>query len=417
MKKLLVKVSNPKFKVHIDLPNSKSISNRLLIIRALSTEYFGIKNLSKAHDTVLLTKLLDQILSIDSSNQINELDAEDAGTVFRFLTALLSSIPGTHLLTGHDRMKERPIHILVEALKSLGANIQYAEKEGFPPLLIKGQRLKSKSIIIDSNISSQYISALLMIGPRLPEGLTLNLKNDIASEPYLDMTIELMRKFGIEITRDNREIKVKNGFYRSNNMVVERDWSSAAFWYEAVALSENGSLILNDLDFSSLQGDSQLVEIYDLLGVSTQKVENGILIKQDRPYEKNFSYDFSSCPDLAMPVIATCAGLGIIGRFSGLESLKIKESNRIAALEVELGKLVFDFRETDSNEWVLINSCSSSVCDYDFRDIKIETYNDHRIAMSFAPLSIIGKGITIDNPDVVSKSYPGFWKEFDKLSD
>ncbi len=404
------------FDTEVDLPTSKSISNRLLIIRALSAEYFGINELSQSNDTKLMTRLLDQILSIDSSNTINKVDAQDAGTVYRFLTSLLSSVPGKHLLSGNSRMLERPIGVLVDALRSLGANIIYTNKEGFPPILIEGQELHSAKLEIQSNISSQFISALLLIAPRLPHGLQLKLNKQTASQPYIEMTIKLMQRFGIDVFHDKNIINVSHGYYRSHNIVVECDWSSAAFWYEAVAFSKNGKLLLKGLHKSKLQGDAILPQIFHHLGVETIESENGIIIQKKDSLETNFNWDFSQHPDLALPVICTCAGLGIIGKFTGLESLKIKESNRVKALESELSKLGFDFRETASNEWVLINSCKLDEAEYNFSTIKVQTYNDHRIAMSFAPFAILGKGIQIENPEVVSKSYPSFWFEFEKIS-
>lgn len=415
METITVKAQNRNFNTEIILPASKSISNRLLIIRALSHEYFGIDNLSKANDTKLIHQLLEQIKNIDSSNLINNIDCQDAGTVFRFLTALLASVPGKHILNGSARMQERPIGILVDALRMLGAKIEYINNEGFPPLKIEGQKLQSKEIEIQSDVSSQFISALLMIAPNLPQGLQLHLQQKPASVAYIDMTINLLRYFEISVNYNDSHITVAHGAYESKNITIETDWSAAAFWYQAVAFSENGKLLLKGVSLSSIQGDAVLPKIYKHLGVETLETENGVIIQKNGNIENNFNWDFSNYPDLALPVIATCAGLGVIGKFSGLESLKIKESNRVQALMAELTKLGFDFREVDSHEWVLINSCKIEASDFDFSEIIIETHNDHRVAMSFAPFAILGKGIQIENPDVVKKSYPDFWTEFNKL--
>jgi len=412
---LKLKVKDKNFNSGIHLPSSKSISNRLLIIRALTHEYFGIENLSTANDTKLMNLLLNEISDIDASNQINILDAQDAGTVFRFLTALLSSVPGNHLLTGSPRIQERPIGILVEALRKLGAEISYQNKTGFPPLLIEGRHLHSAEIEVESNISSQFITALLLISPRLEKGLVIHLKETPSSLPYIKMTIELMRYFGIKIQFEDSVIVVSPGSYKAKNIEVEADWSAAAFWYQAVAFSENGKIKLKGLHKSNIQGDAILAEIFESMGVETIESEDGILIQKKGRIQKNLSLDFTNCPDIAIPVIAACAGLEIIGNFKGLESLKIKESDRVQALETELAKLGFDFREVDEHEWVLLNSCKIEASDFDFSDIVIETYHDHRIAMGFAAFAILGKGIQIKDPDVVVKSYPDFWEEFSKI--
>jgi 3-phosphoshikimate 1-carboxyvinyltransferase len=312
-------------------------------------------------------------------------------------------------------MQERPIGILVDALRVLGAKIAYANKEGFPPLKIEGQKLQSKDIEIQSNISSQFISALLLVAPRLPHGLQLKLQEKPSSESYINMTIELLRNFGITVDYNESQINIAHGAYDSKNTTVETDWSAAAFWYQAVAFSENGKLLLKGLSFSSIQGDAILPKIFKQFGVESIETPNGIIIQKNGNIQNNFNWNFSDCPDIALSVIATCAGLGVIGKFSGLESLKLKESNRVQVLETELTKLGFDFREIDSHEWVLINSCEIEASDFDFSEIIIETHNDHRVAMSFAPFAILGKGIQIDNPDVVKKSYPDFWTEFNKL--
>ena len=398
----------------INLPASKSLSNRLLIISALSQNKFEIDNLSEANDTELLQKLLNE-LKHTSSQETVTIDAQDAGTVYRFLTAYLSRTKGKFKLTGSKRMQSRPIGILVNALRELGAKITYLKQDGFPPLLIEGHELISKPLTIQSNISSQFITALLLIAPLLPQGLKIEFDQKPNSYPYILMTLLLMQSYGINLQFDEDKIEISTGQYLSKNKTVEADWSAAAFWYQSLAFSKSGQLLLKGLTLKSLQGDSILPEIYQQLGIKTTALESGILLKKEGAINYNFNYDFSQQPDLALPVIATCAGLGVIGKFTGLESLKIKESNRVEALKTELAKLGFDFRETGENEWVLINSCNVEEHNYDFTNVIIDTYNDHRVAMSFAPFAILGKGIQIENPEVVNKSYPKFWESFAKL--
>lgn len=399
----------------IKLPASKSISNRLLIIKALSQNKFVIDNLSQANDTLLLQNILRE-LNHKPTQEIRNIDAQDAGTVFRFLTAYLSRTKGKFLLRGSERMQKRPIGILVDALRKLGAQISYLNQEGFPPLLIEGRSLTSKPLKIQSNISSQFITALLLIAPLLPKGLKIEFEQKPSSFPYILMTLRLMQTYGIELEYNEAKIEVSPGNYITKNISIESDWSAAAFWYQSLAFSNNGQLLLKGLNIESIQGDSILPGIYTQFGIKTTKLDKTILIKKEGAINYNFNFDFSQHPDLALPLIATCAGLGIIGKFTGLESLKIKESNRVKVLETELSKLGFDFRETGKNEWVLINSCKVEKPDYDFSDVIINTYEDHRVAMSFAPFCLIGKGIQIKNPSVINKSFPNYWQEFKKLT-
>lgn len=402
------------FKAEVNLPASKSISNRLLIMQALSENDFYIKNISQANDSVLLQKLLQQTSNSNSYPLL--IDAEDAGTTFRFLTAYLCTIEGEFILTGNAHMQQRPIGILVDALRQLGAKISYKKKQGYPPLIIQGGSLHAKNLTIDAHISSQYISAILLISPYLSKGIEISLNQNPSSLPYIDMTIALMQQFGITIERNNSLIRVEQGAYKSANIQIEADWSAAAFWYQSVAFSEQGSILLKSLSKKSVQGDSVLSDIFIDLGVKTTEVEDGILLEKTDYRNQNINIDFKAFPDIALSVINTCAGLGVIGSFRGLESLKIKESNRIAVLVSELSKLGFDFREISDDEWVLINSCKVDKKEYDFSNISIQTFDDHRIAMSFAPFAILGKGINIENAGVVIKSYPSFWKEFNKIS-
>ncbi len=411
-KRLICK--NRCFNAEVNLPASKSISNRLLIMQALSENDIYIKNISQANDSVLLQNILKKISNSNSYPLL--IDAEDAGTTFRFLTAYLCTLEGEFILTGNAHMQQRPIGILVDALRQLGAKLSFKNKEGYPPLIIQGGTLQAKNLTIDAHISSQYISAILLISPYLSKGIEITLNQNPSSLPYIDMTIALMQQFGITIARNNSLIRVKQGSYKSANIHVEADWSAAAFWYQSVAFSEKGSLLLKGLSKKSIQGDSVLSDIFIDLGVKTTEVEGGLLLEKTDYQNQNINIDFKAFPDIALSIINTCAGLGVIGSFKGLESLKIKECNRIAVLMSELNKLGFDFREIDDGEWVLINSCKVDKKEYDFSIINIQTYDDHRVAMSFAPFAILGKGINIENAGVVIKSYPNFWKEFNKIS-
>ncbi|MCK5857291.1 MAG: 3-phosphoshikimate 1-carboxyvinyltransferase [Bacteroidales bacterium] len=411
-----IKLSCPfrDFHVEMELPTSKSISNRLLIMKALANDKIELKSISTANDTSLLQDLLTKDLHSDFQKQ--ELNTQDAGTVYRFLTAFLSIGKGEYTLNGNTRMQQRPIRVLVDALRHLGADIKYLNKEGYPPLLINGKDLASNNLTIDAHISSQYITAILLISPYLPEGLKIQLNKTVSSLPYIDMTIKLMQDFGISVQRIAQSVIIEKGKYKGLVYETESDWSAAAFWYQCVAFSNNASIFMKGLKKNSIQGDAVLPSIFEQLGVKTSFQNDGVLIEKSSVINHNISLDFNNYPDIAMSVINTCAGLGVIGKFSGLKSLKIKESNRIAVLESELSKLGFDFRETDENEWVLINSCKIKETEYDFSAVTIQTHEDHRVAMSFAPFAVLGKGINIKDALVVKKSYPNFWKEFNKLS-
>ncbi len=427
MKILKISKENKSLKGLITLPFSKSISNRILIIQGLSGLTIPFKNLSQADDTLLLRELLNKIDENKESEKEVQIDCKNAGTVFRFLTAVLSITNGKWILTGDQRMKERPIGILVEALKKLGAEIQYLENENFPPLKITGTNIKGGSIKVDAGISSQYISALLMIAPVLQNGLEIILENKISSLPYINMTLGLLKELGINYEFVNNKVTIQKQVFKSKEIIIESDWSSAAFWYELAALSDNAELVLEGLQKESLQGDSVLPEIYRYLGVDTSFDETGIRITKSGTPVKSFEYDFWPCPDLAQPVIATCSGLGIEGKFIGLESLQIKETDRLKALESELQKLGFNISVTSSSGQTppflhlapLIPPSRGDNFELRTSNSKpetwnpkhINTYSDHRMAMAFAPLALVFGSIQIKDPEVVSKSYPGFWED------
>jgi 3-phosphoshikimate 1-carboxyvinyltransferase len=408
---IIIPPANQKVNAAISLPASKSISNRLLIIQHLSHKHLEINNLSDADDTHLLRRLLVDINKNIGSETPVILDCRNAGTTFRFLAALLSLTPGKWLLSGSQRMKQRPVGILVDALGELGAEIEYDGFPGFPPLLIRGTEIQGGTIVqVPGNISSQFISALMLIAPNLKQGLQINLSGDIVSEPYIEMTAGLMQQCGAEVEFNDKTIKIASGLYMLNHSVltVEPDWSSAAFWYEMVALSGDGEVMLPGLKLISLQGDAAVAEIFESLGVSTMESREGIFLKKSvkRPVDE-FNRDFSSCPDLAQAVAVTCAGLSIPARLTGLSGLRIKETDRLDALVSELKTAGYDAVSDGDSELVIPGNRRNKKLGRN----KIETYSDHRMAMAFAPLALETGTIEIDDPWVVSKSYPGFWND------
>lgn len=378
------------------LPASKSISNRALIIQALCPGKAAIQNLSEANDTQVMQRLLA------SSKLV--LDAEDAGTTMRFLTAYFATRGSTKLLTGTHRMKQRPIHLLVDALRKLGANLDYTEKEGFPPVAIQGPfRQNTNRISIRGDISSQYISALLMVAPSMPLGLTLELVGKISSRPYIDMTLALMRTFGAEATWKENRIDVSPGTYRATPYTVEPDWSAAGYWFAFAALARQAEVVLPGLSAKSVQGDRVIVDMMELLGVKADPRGNNLILSP-KEHRDEFQWDFTDCPDLAQTVAVVCAAKGINATFTGLESLKIKETDRTTALQHELAKLGTAFVET-AGAWRL--TPAERLPD---QIAPIRTYLDHRMAMAFAPLCML-RTVHIENPGVVRKSYPHFWHD------
>ncbi len=395
--------------IHLD--GSKSISNRALIIRALAEGHFEIKNLSKSKDSELMQSLLA------SKEQV--LDAGAAGTTFRFMTAYLSLQPGSQKLTGTDRMKQRPIEILVAALKTLGADIEYLDQEGYPPLMIHSAKGigATNELVMPANTSSQYISALLMIAPKLPNGLTIALEGKIVSRPYLEMTLKMMEYFGVKHSWEDNRIHIPQQSYQPRDFLVEADWSAASYWYAMAAFSDECDLTLHGLFAKSVQGDSVLTEMMKGLGVTSEFRGNSVrLQKSVEPVMPLFEWDFLPCPDLAQTLAIVCVGLGVHGLFSGLETLRIKETDRILALQNELAKmrammtkLPSRFSKTSNKEFYMIEG--EAVLG---NTPVFDTYEDHRMAMSFAPLALLGE-IKIEEPDVVKKSYPAFWEDLKQV--
>ncbi len=380
----------------IQIPGSKSESNRAILLNALCENPSVIGNLSSARDTQLMKSLIDSGTSI--------IDVKDAGTVMRFLTTYFSLTNQTKQITGTARMQERPIGLLVNALKTLGVSISYTTKEGYPPLEIKGfNKQLTNNISIDGSISSQYLSALLMLAPTLSQGLTLNVQNGATSKPYLLMTIELMKHFGVKVVIEANTYTVAAAKYIFKPFTVEPDWSSASYWYSIFILSNAEKLVLSGYKKNSLQGDRALVELMEPFGVKTEFTSNGaILTKQQRSLPQTI--DFINNPDLAQTFAVICAALEHSCVFTGLHTLKIKETDRIAAIKNELQKLGADFIE-EAGQWTVIPPKG----DWKSKPIRINTYHDHRMAMAFAPLACVLPSVVIEEPEVVNKSYPSFW--------
>lgn len=387
----------------VDLPASKSICNRALVINALAKAKTLPHNLSDCDDTAVLLRAL--------TKRHETVDIMGAGTAMRFLTAYLSTLSEAHTLTGTERMKHRPISILVEALRSLGANIEYLENDGFPPLHISGGSLRGGDLTLSGGVSSQYVSALLMIAPVLSGGLTLHLTGNIISRPYIDLTLYIMHVFGAQVKwTDERTLRVEPHPYRSVPYYVEADWSAASYWYEMMALTgdADAQVMLVGLLPDSAQGDRVTKDIFEKLGVHTEFVSGDVpyaILTKRLCCADRLDYDFVNCPDLAQTLAVTCAMLGLPFRLTGLQSLKIKETDRLAALVTELRKLgcVVEERNGDELAWNGVRAESQ-------RNALIETYDDHRMALSFAPSCFKTGGISINNPQVVSKSYPHFWE-------
>ena len=387
--------------LEINLPSSKSISNRALILNALAYSPYEVKNVSDCDDTRVMIRALD---SNDSTFDIGA-----AGTSMRFLTAFLSKTVGEWIITGSERMKQRPIKLLVDALNSLGARIEYVENEGFPPLRIFGSAMMGGEIRLNGGVSSQYISALMMIAPYMQNGLKILLEGNVISVPYIRMTMSMMKEYGVNVTFENNIIDIQPQQYNPIEYTVESDWSAASYWYEVLSLVGNGQIFLKGLYKNSTQGDSKVAELFTQLGVETEYQPNGVLLSATGNYCTEFQYDFIDQPDLAQTFAVTCCMLHIPFHFKGVQSLKIKETNRVAALIAELAKLGYTLFETAEGELAWKNeSCEAA------NDIRIKTYEDHRMAMAFAPAAL-KTALTIEEAQVVSKSYPAFWDDFEKI--
>lgn len=401
-----IKVVKPNcLRGRIVLPSSKSISNRALAISAMAGCDGMVENVSDCDDTRVMQAWLRE--------RPDTIDIGAAGTAMRFSTALLAVSKGMHIITGSERMKNRPISVLVDALRQLGAQISYTEKEGFPPLCIVGQpQLGGGKVSLSGSVSSQYISALLMVGPMLKNGLILNLIDKIVSRPYIDMTLEVMRNYGAKVGwKDGHTIVVESSPYQMRSYLVESDWSAASYWYEMVALSTDAEaeILLPGLFAESLQGDSRGAEVFERLGVSTEHRGDEVVLRKNGKMVKRLDVDFVEMPDLAQTFVVTCCLLGVPFHFTGLQSLKIKETDRIEALKQELAKL--GFKIEDRNDSELLWNGKRNDSPIPIEAIGIDTYEDHRMAMAFAPVALKDGCITINNPQVVSKSYPRYWED------
>jgi|TARA_A100001011_G_scaffold98799_1_gene104031 3-phosphoshikimate 1-carboxyvinyltransferase len=386
----------------LNISGSKSESNRLLILRAF-TSYFDIKNISDSDDTNVM-------ISAINSNQ-EEIDIGHAGTAMRFLTSYFSSINNSSvILTGSKRMKERPISILVDALRELEVEISYIKNEGYPPIKIKGKEINKKQVKLPANVSSQYITSLMMLGVSLQNGLVINLSTEITSLPYIEMTKKIIERIGGNVKLKSNQILIDSlSNKKIPNQLVESDWSSASYFYSMVALSDLSDLTLKTYYKDSIQGDSDLAEIYKKFGVKTTYINNGIhLSKSDDKIEKKISLDLSNNPDLAQTIVVTCLGLQIDCDIYGLQTLKIKETDRLIALKSEIEKFGVDKIEVTESSLHLENKSQLK------SNISIDTYDDHRMAMSFAPLSLLDP-IKINDPLVVTKSYVSFWDHLEKI--
>ena len=395
-------------------PASKSVSNRALLLQALCPEKrYDIANLAVCDDT----EHMEQGVA-DKRAGAPLVDIGATGTAMRFLTAYLAITEGETVITGSERMKQRPIGTLVEALRKLGADITYINKEGYPPLRICGKRLQGGELEIEAGISSQYISALLMIAPCLTEGLTLHLKGNIASRTYIELTLDLMRRYGATAEwTDGQTIRVNPGTYEDTPLSVEGDWSAASYWYELAAvaahLGHEVDVFLRGLTAESRQGDRVVAEMFEELGVKTTYTEEGARLLNSEfkiQHSELKALDFTHCPDIAQTLAVTCCLLGIPFRFGGIHSLRIKETDRVAALISELRKLGFVLRAEGTEHLVW----DGTRCTPDEHPT-IATYDDHRMAMAFAPAALCHKDLVIEHPEVVTKSYPEFWKHFLEL--
>ncbi|MGY8982873.1 MAG: 3-phosphoshikimate 1-carboxyvinyltransferase [Cytophagales bacterium] len=379
----------------ITLSSSKSESNRALIMNALSGNQLQLKNLSDARDTQTMQRLLSERQPV--------WDVIDAGTTMRFCTAYLAIMGSGEIITGSDRMKERPIKLLVDALRRLGAKIDYLAQEGFPPLRISAQKndTNAQEISIPGNISSQYISALLMIGPTLPDGISIELTGEIFSRPYIEMTLALMHHFGVNSTWKDQTLHINPQRYKAQSYTIESDWSGASYWYSMVALNQESSITLRGLRSHSFQGDQNIVNIMSKMGVKTEFKSDKVQLTSIPVTEINQIIDFKNCPDLAQTVMVVAVIKGIKLIMTGLESLKIKETDRVMAMKKELLKIGGLLNE-ENGIWRLKSGTVPEHLE------TIETYEDHRMAMAFAPVCMI-RAITIRDIEVVQKSYPSYW--------
>jgi len=426
MQNIILSKSNKHIKGTVNLTGSKSECNRALIIEALSNGKVKVDNVSDSADSVLLAGILrknqesrvksqevlageDPTNKSEIENPKSEIDVGPAGTAMRFLTAYYAIQDDEVILTGSQRMKERPIGVLVDALRQLGAHIDFEEKDGYPPIKLKGgfEQL-TPQISIKGNISSQYITALLLIAARLPLGLELHIEGELTSRPYVEMTLAMLQTAGIQYTWTDNVIAIANQDFATTSLYIEPDWSAASYWYAIAALADDAEIFLTGLTPYSLQGDSVITEIMANFGITSQFKDGGVhLLKEAKPLSRKI-FDMKECPDLAQTVIVVCAALGHEATFTGLETLKIKETDRVLALQTELAKMGVKLIEKGQ---VYKLDCSEKFIP---ERMFINTYHDHRMAMAFAPLALIVPQLEFENGPVVDKSYPAFWDDLEK---
>jgi 3-phosphoshikimate 1-carboxyvinyltransferase len=397
----LVNCTNKNIKAEITLPASKSISNRLLIIKALAKESVRLHNLSDCDDTQVMLEAFE--------TEKQEINIGHAGTSMRFLTAYYAASGQKKTITGSERMKNRPIHELVNALNQLGADIEYAEKNGYPPVITSGKLLRGYSLEINGGISSQFITALLLVAPTLPQGLTINIKGELISSSYVALTLGLMKQFGIKANWEGNTIHIDHQDYIGGEMTTEADWSGASYWYEIAALSDNADIQVHGLWENSLQGDAAVSKIFEKIGVTTEFKNKAAIIRKKKCDLKFFGFDFINNPDLVQTFVVTLCLMDIPFRISGADTLRIKETDRIEALQNEMLKLGFQIKEPQKGvlTWDGIKTKP-------LEEVSIKTYKDHRMALAFAPAALKLKNILIEDSGVVSKSYPSFWEDLVK---
>jgi 3-phosphoshikimate 1-carboxyvinyltransferase len=403
--KTKIQINQKEISGSLHLPGSKSISNRLLIIQALSKCNNDLFNLSNSKDTQTLQEAL--------VNPVTQIDIGLAGTAMRFLTAFYAIQDSEIILTGSPRMQKRPISDLVDAIRFLGGDITYQNKEGFPPLKIKGKQLEGGSLMINASISSQFISAILLISPYLKKGIQLGLQGDVLSRPYIEMTLSLMSKYGIESTWLGSVISVSPGVYKNTEVKVESDWSSISYIFEIVALCSSGEVTLSYVEENSLQGDQKIMDFFKSFGVNST-IKNGLLTISKNPKFKlptKLEFDCKATPDLAQTIAVTACGLGIQTKITGLNNLPLKETNRLVALQTELEKCGSQVKIINNEALNILPS--KGILN---KDLVFETYDDHRMAMCLAPLALRCNSVIIDDSEVVNKSYKSYWKDLKIMS-
>ena len=417
---MVYKISKPNQSLNgtVYLTASKSESNRVLLVQALSKQRFRTTNLADSQDTQILAEILKTETTGEHSRSLKKLDVEvnyytgPGGTTIRFLTAFFATREGTRVLSGSERMNQRPIKPLVDALTKLGAKITYLETEGCPPLKIEGKKLKGGEIVLDSSISSQFITAMLLIAPTLEEGLKIRLKGRVVSRSYIMMTLKVLDHFGIKYSWKDDVISIPGQEYQGWDYNIESDWSAASYWYEMVALAKEANLKIKGLKKKSIQGDSVVADLFRFFGVNTEFTDDGIQLRKTDYRPDLLGFDFSDYPDIAQTAAVVAAALKVPMQLNGLHTLRIKETNRIQALKDELLKIGVEVKETGEASIVIDSSKENkNKKNNDLSDIEFKTYHDHRMAMAFAPLALVYPEIKIENPKVVKKSYPDFWND------